>query len=380
MAGWLSRATDAFRKTAPPPPEPFSVRCDCGGTVEGIRVSAAQKPGCPDCGTPVFVLPANVYPVPVKPVKRETPPPLPTSESPSRSQGTSPSSKSRTPSKEAPATKQTPPPLPQTTPEGILDETPTQIVTPFRMIVVLMGTIAFLTAWGLWHRQRIETAKASVQAASEAGMAALKDGNFAMAARELSRARDAVDLLGRTDAESHSIRRHCREAVAGYELSGSSVFELLATYATDVSIGKLKGARSLSRSRDSWLLIDAIVANPDDASHPCRLDIPLAFDGLRFRVEVDSDIVRKAAKREQSNGVARVIFAAQMNEIRPGSQHDAESVLVLNGKSAFLWTSFETYAVLGYTEDLNDEIEATRKLLTGQLEQTDPPEQKGGAR
>ena len=64
------------------------------------------------------------------------------------------------------------------------------------MIVVLMGTIAFLTAWGLWHRQRIETAKASVQAASEAGMAALKDGNFAMAARELSRARDAVDLLG----------------------------------------------------------------------------------------------------------------------------------------------------------------------------------------
>ena len=52
----------------------------------------------------------------------------------------------------------------------------------------------------------------------------------------------------------------------------------------------------------------------------------------------------------------------------------------LNGKSAFLWTSFETYAALGYTEDLHDEIDATRKLLTGQLEQTDPPEQKVGTR
>ncbi len=378
MAGWLSRATDAFRKPAAPPPEPFSVRCDCGGTVEGIRVSAAQKPGCPDCGTPVFVLPANVYPVPVKPIKRETPPPLPKRESSPTSQNTNPSSKSRTPSKETQPTK--PPPLPQIAPEGILDETPTRIVTPFRMIVTLIGTIAILTGWGLWHRQRIETAKASVQAASEAGMAALKDGNFAMAARELSRARDAVDLLGRTDAESHSIRRHCREAVAGYELSGSSLFELLAAYATDVSTGKLKGSRSLSQSRDSWLLIDAIVANPDDVNHPCRLDIPLAFDGLRFRVEVDSALIRKSAKREQSSGVARVIFAAQMTEIRPGTGHDAESVLVLNGKTAFLWTSFETYAALGYTEDQADEIETTRKLLEGQLEQTTPPEQKGGTR
>ncbi|MEI8381548.1 MAG: hypothetical protein WCJ09_15580 [Planctomycetota bacterium] len=378
MAGWLSRATDAFRKPAPLPPEPFSVRCDCGGTVEGIRVSAAQKPGCPDCGTPVFVLPANVYPVPVKPIKRETPPPLPQRESSPTSQNTNPSSKSRTPSKETQPTK--PPPLPQIAPEGILDETPTRIVTPFRMIVALIGTIAFLTGWGLWHRQRIETAKAGVQAASEAGMAALKDGNFAMAARELSRARDAVDLLGRTDAESHSIRRHCREAVAGYELSGSSLFELLAAFSTDVSTGKLKGTRSLSRSRDSWLLIDAIVANPDEANNPCRLDIPLAFDGLRFRVEVDSVLIRKSAKREQSNGVARVIFAAQMIEIRHGTGHDAESVLVLNGKTAFLWTSFETYAALGYTEDQADEIEATRKLLASQLEQTDPPEQKGGTR
>lgn len=378
MAGWLNRATDAFRKPAPPSPEPFSVRCDCGGTVEGIRVSAAQKPGCPDCGTPVFVLPANVYPVPVKPIKRETPPPLPQGESSPTSKNTNPSSKSRTPSKETLPTK--PPPLPQIAPEGILDETPTRIVTPFRLIVTLIGTIAFLTGWGLWHRQRIETAKAGVQAASEAGMAALKDGNFAMAARELSRARDAVDLLGRTDAESHSIRRHCREAVAGYELSGSSLFELLAAFATDVSTGKLKGTRSLSRSRDSWLLIDAIVANPNDVSQPCRLDIPLTFDGLRFRVEVDSALIRQSAKREQSNGVARVIFAAQMIEIRHGTSHDAESVLVLNGKTAFLWTSFETYAALGYTEDQADEIEATRKLLAGQLEQTDPPEQKGGTR
>ena len=63
MADWLSRATDAFRKQAPPAPETYEVGCDCGMRLCGERTSAAQRPACPTCGCRVFVLPANVYPL-----------------------------------------------------------------------------------------------------------------------------------------------------------------------------------------------------------------------------------------------------------------------------------------------------------------------------
>ena len=260
---------------------------------------------------------------------------------------------------------------PVPTPDGILDEAPTRIVTPFRMIVSAIGIIAILTGWGLWHRHRVESAKAIIPVASEAGMAAFKEGDFAVAARELARARDAVDLLGRKDADAQSIRRYCREAVAGHELSSTSLFDLLATYAVDVSSGQEKGSRSLARHRDSWLLLDAIVLNSDVDSEPCLLDIPLVFEGIRFQVEIDSDLVRKAARRASENGVARVIFAAEMSEIRAGSSFNPDAVLVLKSKNAFLWTNIESYRELGYVEELDEELEATRNLLTRQREQTE---------
>ena len=261
MAGWLSRATDAFRKPAAAPPEPFAVRCDCGGTVAGERVSAAQKPACPRCGTSVFVLPLNVYPAPprpappnavgtakpdaTKPAKPDTSATVTAPREAAASTRKTQSSPKAKPGLREPVAAQVQPAA--AAPNGILVDAPSRMLTPFRLIVVVIGAIGMVTAWGLWHRQRVEFAKASVQAAAEAGLAALKDGNFAAAARDLSRARDAVDLLRRTDPESHTIRRHCREAVAGYELSGSSLFELLAGYAAEVRQGKAASRRSMSR-------------------------------------------------------------------------------------------------------------------------------------
>jgi hypothetical protein len=388
MASWLSRATEAFRRPPPPEPEPFNVRCDCGGFVTGERLPAAQRPGCPDCGRPVFVLPANVYPVPVRSKKKGTKQEAAatpgegkraTREEPSVEEGDpgvkpsagppggKPPAKPdrRTVANGAPAKAAASQPV-VSRPEGILLESRTRILTPFRLIVAAIVVMGSLTGWGLWHRHQVESAKIHVLAAHEAGMKALKEGNFAVAARELRRARDAVDLLRRTDADANSIRRYCREAVAGDGLLDSSLFEVLAEFAADPANGK---GRFASRHRNSWLVLDAVIANPEATDRPCVLDMPLLMDGMKFRIEVDSPAIRTAARREFERGAARVIFAAPMSEIRPPSAEDPGAVLVLDGKSAFLWTTLETYTALGYAEDRDEELQLTRDLLARQLEQ-----------
>lgn len=355
MANWLSRATEGFRKPPPPPPEPYNVRCDCGGTVAGDRVAAAQRPSCPICGRQVFVLPANVYPVTVRPKK----PKPPDAESPAEDDKSTATATKSDHRHAEPAKKSTP--LPE--PKGILLKSETRLVTPFRVIVVTITIVGSLTLWGLWQRSRVESAKANVLAANEAGMRALSEGDFATAARELTRARKAVDLLHRTDAEANTIRRHCREAVAGNELSDTGLFEILAE--SGAAAGKSKLA---TRHRDRWVLLDTVIIEPEQTNGPSVLDMPLLFDDGKYRVEIDSALVREAALQSQAGGDARVLFAAQLSEIRPPSDKDGVATVVLNGKTAFLWTTLETYKSLGYGETREEQLQATRDLIARQLE------------
>jgi hypothetical protein len=358
MANWLSRATEGFRKPPPPPPEPYNVRCDCGGTVAGDRVAAAQRPSCPICGRQVFILPVNVYPVTVRPKK----PKPPAAESPAADEESTTTSPKADRRHAETAKKSTPPPEPK----GILLKSEARLVTPFRAIVVAITIVGSLTLWGLWQRSRIESAKANVLAANEAGMRALNEGDFATAARELTRARKAVDLLHRTDAEANNIRRHCREAVAGNELSETGLFEILAESGTTAGKSKLA-----TRHRDRWVLLDTVIIEPEQANGPCVLDMPLLFEDGKYKVEIDSALVREAALESQAGGEARVLFAAQLSEIRPPSDKDGVATVVLNGKTAFLWTTLETYTSLGYAEIREEQLQATRDLIARQLERSE---------
>lgn len=357
MANWLSRATEGFRKPPPPAPEPYSIRCDCGGMVNGVRLANPQRPSCPTCGRQIFVLPANVYPVTIRP-KKPAPPAATESMSPSI---TAPAPAPANPARGRPAVPEVPPAV---KPTGILIESRSRILTPFRLIVAAITAVAVITAWGLWHRHRVESAKANVLAANEAGMKALREREFGVAARELTRARDAVDILRRKDPEANTIRRYCREAIAGHGLASSSIFDVLADYAADSHRGR---SRFGTLHRDSWLLLDATVINPEAAGQPCVVDMPLLLDGMTFRVEIDSNLIKTAAAK--AGNPARVIFAAQMKEIRSPSAKDPDAVLALNGQTAFLWTDMETYVSLGYGETRPEDLQITRDLLSSQLEQ-----------
>ena len=65
MVQWLARTTQLLRRRQPPePPQPFELACACGHNISGIRQPTFQAVRCNRCGSPVFVLPTDVYPKP----------------------------------------------------------------------------------------------------------------------------------------------------------------------------------------------------------------------------------------------------------------------------------------------------------------------------
>ena len=193
MAGWLSRTTSLFQKPPPPLPEPFEVECDCGGKVVGKRAGNYQKPTCPNCSRPVFVLPLNVYPRPVT----KSPPKSTSPKKGGESRGAQPSANTAVqdipalnPTKSASGKKTDPgratPATVSAEPELLREPRP-PLVTPLRLVAAAIIIVSLFTIRGLVNRQRIETAKATVAASADKGMAAIKEGDFATAAKELEK-------------------------------------------------------------------------------------------------------------------------------------------------------------------------------------------------
>ncbi len=368
MTNWLSRATGALRTQAPPAPEPYEVGCDCGGRVIGERTTAAQRPPCPSCGCRVFVLPANVYPrsvkaaAPVTPVRDQ-----PTKTARKGRESTAPEASSKSPHAAKDRAKSVEA-APLVTATGIALDARTKLFTPLRLIVLAMLAVCGLTGWGLIHRQKIETAKAIVAKATEEGMRAIREGDFVGAARDLERAREAVDLLKRTDAEAQSVRQLCREAIAARGLANDSLLELIHKSLADIRPGVIEAQRFDGLYRDSWVLFDATLLVSGDAKQPSLVDLGIAHHGRPVRIETNSNLIRHAAQQASADSLGRVIFAAKLSRLTPAHDAQTDAVLKLDDESLFLWGTFETYEALGYTEDDAELQRHTRELLERQRE------------
>ncbi|WP_397568331.1 hypothetical protein [Schlesneria sp. T3-172] len=371
MAGWLSRTTSLFQKKPQSQPEPFEVECDCGGKVTGQRTPTFQKPLCPVCERPVFVLPANVYPRPVVRAKSKALTPRSTQET--KGGRTSPnlvideagSSTSTAASSSKGGSKKggrrdrkvgTP-----ETPEPLLPQEPrSPLVTPLRLIGVAIVLISGLTATGLWYRQQFEAAKATAATAAEAGLTALKNGEFALAAVELKKAQQAVDLLKRKDPEAENIRRRSQEATTLANLASSSLIDILEAAIASAKPGQSDPLHMASLDQDAWVVFDSHLLPAAEGASRVMLDAPMRIDGVTVRIEIDSAVLKRAMEAEEAAERPRVIFAAQLEQISPPKGDPPVSVLQLNSRSAYLWTNYDAYLALGYQplETEKDQIQA----------------------
>lgn len=369
MAGWLSRATSLFQQT-PPPPEPFEVECDCGAKVVGQRISTYQKPACSRCERPVFVLPANIYPQ----VKQKSKSRSSKGKGGSKSDRTStavvdddpdqtPQSQPSRTDRNAKAAK-----APAVIEQQILLEPPSPWITPLRVTTTAIFLVGVATIAGLWYRHRIEKAQTAISQSADAGMAALKEEDFLTASRELQRASDAVDVLGRTDATSNEIRRLSRESTTLANLSSSTLTEILDETIAAGKRGQTEPLRLSVSNKGAWVIFDARVTPVSGGRARCLVDAPFFVGDATVRIEVDSPAVRSVSQPDPSGQQARVIFAAQLESLTAPTGQPPISVLTLNAKTAFLWTSYDTYKAIGYRPIDAENDEQTSALLKRQLE------------
>lgn len=364
MGGWLGHATSLFQQS-PPPSEPFEVQCDCGGKVAGRRMNVYQKPACPICERPVFVLPANVYPRPKVKLKNKA--------AKSADENKAKRGPSTVVSEEGSGTVSTKPGDRASLHKAISDpnkllEPPVRIVTPLRMVTTAIILVSALTIGGLWHRYRIENAKAVVAKSADAGMAALRDEEFIKAAQELEKARRAVDVLGRTDLAANDIRRFSREATTLANLATSSFTEILQETLASGRPGQTEPLHWSSSNKGAWAVFDTAVLPASQGKDRCLIDGLIVLGEANVRIEIDSPLLRKVTQVDDAGESPRVIFSAQLEQLSAPTGQPATAVLTLNGKTVFLWTSYETYAAMGYRPVDADAERETRSLLERQLD------------
>jgi hypothetical protein len=373
MANWLSRATSLFQQPTPPP-EPFEVECDCGAKVFGQRMKTYQRPSCTVCERPVFVLPANIYP-----------------QSKSKSTGNKRSAANPAAAKATPPSTNTafdlgPPPASTNrderkppvvkgaayNPVAVREpsfQTPSKpIVTPLRLMIVVVAAVGTVLVGGLWYRYRLERAAATISPAAEAGKAALFANDFKTAAREFARARAAVDLLGRTDETANDIRRSSHEATAIDKLATSSLSEILLE---TLKANERDATGTLKMSglyKGAWVIFDANLIPSFEGKDRFIVDAPMLFAEGNVNIEIETSMFQDLTRPNEEGEAPRIIFAAQLEQLNESKNEMSGAVLILNGKTAFLWANYDNFVAAGYRPIDPESEQQTRAILERQRE------------
>ncbi|MGQ0633173.1 MAG: hypothetical protein ACT4QC_01070 [Planctomycetaceae bacterium] len=378
MAGWLSTATSVFRRKADEPPQLYRLRCTCGRVLSGERLKSAQTVLCPGCRNSRFVLPASAYPRLKAPAPKK-PPQAPTERRGEVNQPTGEARRATTNDDVAEnagvmASEATGRVVTSATEparhSGRAEKTPIdfqrwrrKMLSPVRLVLagVLLVTLATL-GW-LWRLRSLEHARIVLAAAPRAGEEALRDGDPAEAARQFAALRHALDTLGRDDPQARIWRRMSRETAAAADLLHASLHDILHE-AVEARSGPSPAVwAELFRGmyRGGWIVIDAPVQRSELAEAQPRfvVDYPLSVGADRGTVVADLKALERVFG--QNSGPRRVIFAAQVQDVRPDDGSNHEWRVVLAPDTAFLWTSAETFEMLGLALD-----HATRQLLEEQ--------------
>jgi hypothetical protein len=177
-----------------------------------------------------------------------------------------------------------------------------------------------------------------------------------------------VDVLGRTDFAANEIRRNSREATTLSRLATGTLIEVLSETVGSSKPGHGEQPQLSSLNKGAWMIFDSRIQPAGNGNSLCRVDAPIVVGPLTVRIEVDSAVIRNACPTDESGELPRVIFAAQLDQFAFPNNEPQVGVLTLNGKTAFLWTSYDTFAAAGYRPFDTESDDQTKALLKRQRE------------
>jgi hypothetical protein len=365
MGGWLSRKSEKFRRRDRDPPAEFAVWCACGTICRGFRRQQHQEITCPACLRTVFVLPATPYPAPAAA-------PAATAQTVPRPSGATDKSPSRKPIMGAAAsTERLEVDSPASIPPGekrrrTATDVPTarsavasasKAVSPrtpriTRYHGALFFTLAAIVtmAWGLARQQQRIQARAAAAVSERLAREALAQHDYAEAAAQFRRAREAVELLGRTDRDARWIIQMEQETAVITGRSPLTLTEIVAEGAAAREANTLDEwlAQFPAQYGRFWIVLDTTMPPEVTPEGAARWLLPGTTGGERLQVQLRS--YDRLHRQRLDPGAPRIILGAKMGRCQYWS--DARLwVLELDSPSAFLWADSETYAEIAFDVD-----------------------------
>lgn len=378
MSGWLTAATNAFRKKSEAPPQTFEIRCGCGKIVAGERLRAEQMIVCPACKTSLLIFPASVYPLlraplPKKVLKaaRATAGDAPVTTA-RQSETAAPADVARSrrrPVASVAGEKIANVQAPETAPGRLrrsfgpenLDRMRRRLLTPLRMVMLCVVLVIGATVWWISHLRALDRARDVLANVPKIADESLEEGNSAEAARQFARLGKAVDVLGRDDSQSHRWRQLARETAAISDLATSPLHDIVQEAADAETSPEGWSNAFRVNYRDGWVVIDAPVRRSNGGAEGVRYEIDFPLVAGEHRGKLMAEIPALEKVLAEKGAATRVIFAGQLADCRLSSDREPIWQIELRPETGFLWASAETYRLAGLPDDAE-----TLKVLDSQ--------------
>jgi len=361
MASWLDKAGAALGKSTPVAPDPYALICDCGEVYQGLRSGVAQQLVCTECSARLFVLPTSPFPrvlLPTIPSGRTARDP----KAEPKSDGTiTAGARQKRNLGSAQAA--------QKNPETSLGETESfqwgawlrKVASPMRVTIALILMVGTLTMGGIWYRQRLESARTTLQPSIEASLAAMTARNFSLAEKELRKTVAALNVLGREDEEAETLRQRYREMQVVNQLLSTTLTEFADEAARNGVADPAATTRFNSLYGNRWFLFDVSFDGPE-RNATAQIDLPVLEGAKTLRLRVPRP---KGQSLPSMITNSRVVLAAQFQTLVPAGKPTAPIVASFRTDTAFLWSDPTSYEALCGLEphQLDDK---TRQILARQ--------------
>lgn len=355
----------------PPADVRFSVKCECGNTIHGVRRATWIEKECDKCYASVFVLPVNIYPstpsVPSEiiggsfadrlkavvgelfPGRKETDAkPDSEAETPKRQKKTETGKEKPAETESAADAESAPSPprfrFPRLDIRGFLIRT----FTPFRMLMLAILSVVCLTGYWMVTRNQMETARQTWLQSTEQAGDLLSQPDMVALESTLTTAVDAGYTLGKSDPDWRLTLNLLQETRAVNNMASASLLSAFHTaYGEDGRLTE-SAVESVSTTATSGVFIfDSWLERASDGSwlvqfpatpgtHAVEIYVPLPALAELFEKSLDT----------------RAVFAARISAVTAPADDSREPWRILVDPNFFvLITSLPHCEVVGLTAD-----------------------------
>jgi hypothetical protein len=338
-------------------PAQFSIKCECGSLVSGMRGKSWQQSTCSECHTILYLLPTNVYPTTDSVVndviggtfsqrlrvvlsealpRRKRKASEKSTSSPNQEATRTGSGKKLETTAGRGVTVKSPRwripkiSLPRINPVEIARRT----FTPIRLLILGMLLAVGMTSYWLYHRNQVDAADRVWREAQDAIPQLVAAGDFQALQQTLTNATDAGRLTGQEGPEWRRTVNLFEETLAVTNICYDTLPELLSEKA-------VLEASAVAAVMDQYFVIDGYIDPDGDDAGSFIVDIPAMSGQQSVRVTLQ---LPPLADYLPTNPTQRFVFAFRLQ----GSEQNNEfHELRVAPKSFVLFTSEEHCDQLG---------------------------------